>query len=116
MATQPQEGIVSRYTRWVIRRRWWVLAAAFVVTVAAGAGVRNLGLSTDRCTMRGIVQRSFEAAQRDGDLPTELSAPDMALLFMSMAWGIHVMAEAGIPKAELKKAAAQLFAMSRTPA
>jgi predicted RND superfamily exporter protein len=47
MATQPQEVMVSRYTRWVIRRRWWVLAAAFVVTVAAGAGVRNLGLSTD---------------------------------------------------------------------
>ncbi len=66
--------------------------------------------------MRGIVQRSIEAAQRDGDLSAELSPPDMALLFMSVAWGIHVMAEAGIPKADLKKAAAQFFAMSRTPA
>ena len=47
MATQPQEGIVSRYTRWIIRRRWWVLASAIVVTVASGAGIRNLGLSTD---------------------------------------------------------------------
>ncbi len=47
MSTQPQEDIVSKYTRWIIRRRWWVLASAFVVAVAAGAGVRNLGLSTD---------------------------------------------------------------------
>ena len=47
MSTPPKDGIVSRYARWVIRRRWWVLAAAFVVTVAAGAGMPNLGLSTD---------------------------------------------------------------------
>ena len=47
MSIQPQESIVSRYARWVIRRRWWVLASALIITVAAGAGVRNLGLSTD---------------------------------------------------------------------
>ncbi len=47
MSTQPEEGIVSRYARWVIRRRWWVLGVAFVVAAAAGAGMRNLGLSTD---------------------------------------------------------------------
>ncbi len=47
MATQPQESIISRYTRWIIRRRWWVLASAIVVTVASGADIRNLGLSTD---------------------------------------------------------------------
>ncbi len=61
--------------------------------------------------MRGIVKRSIEAAQRDGDLPGEVSAEGMATLFMSVAWGIHVMAEAGLPKEDLKEAASQLFVM-----
>ena len=65
--------------------------------------------------MRGIVRRSIEAAQRDGDLPEEVSAEGMATLFMSVAWGIHVMAEAGMPKENLKEAASQLFLMSRAP-
>jgi AcrR family transcriptional regulator len=66
--------------------------------------------------MRGIVTRSVEAAQRDGDLPSDASPEDLALLFMSVAWGIHVMAEAGLPREHLKKAGGQFFAMSRTPA
>ncbi len=66
--------------------------------------------------MRGIVKRSIEAAQRDGDLPEEVSAEGMATLFMSVAWGIHVMAEAGVPKDDLKTAASQLFVMSQAPA
>ncbi len=65
--------------------------------------------------MRGIVKRSIETAQRDGDLPEEVSVDGMAMLFMSVAWGIHVMAEAGVPKQELKKAASQLFVMSQAP-
>ena len=65
--------------------------------------------------MRGIVKRSIEAAQRDGDLPGEVSAEGMATLFMSVAWGIHVMAEAGVPKEDLKRAASQLFVMSQAP-
>ncbi|UCD24830.1 MAG: MMPL family transporter [Gemmatimonadota bacterium] len=48
MSTQSREpGTTARYARWVIRRRWWVLVSALIVTVAAGTGVRNLGLSTD---------------------------------------------------------------------
>ncbi len=65
--------------------------------------------------MRGIVKRSIEAAQRDGDLPGEVSAEGMATLFMSAAWGMHVMAEAGVPKEDLKRAASQLFVMSEAP-
>ncbi len=65
--------------------------------------------------MRGIVKQSIEAAQRDGDLPEEVSAEGMATLFMSVAWGIHVMAEAGVPKEDLKTAASQLFVMSQAP-
>ncbi len=65
--------------------------------------------------MRGIVKRSIEAAQRDGDLLGEVSAEGMATLFMSVAWGIHVMAEAGVPNEDLKTAASQLFVMSQAP-
>lgn len=63
--------------------------------------------------MRGLVKRSIEAAQRDGDLLEQVSAEGMAMLFMSVAWGIHVMAEAGIPKEDLKTAMSQLFVMSQ---
>ena len=63
--------------------------------------------------MRGIVKRSIEAAQRDGDLREEVSAEGMATLFMSVAWGIHVMAEGGVRKEDLKTAASQLFVMSQ---
>ncbi len=31
------------------------------------------------------------------------------------AWGMHVMAEAGVPKEDLKRAASQLFVMSQAP-
>ncbi len=65
--------------------------------------------------MRGLVKRSIEAAQRDGDLPEQVSAEGMATLFMSVAWGIHVMAEAGVPKEDLKTAMSQLFVMSQAP-
>lgn len=65
--------------------------------------------------MRGIIKRSIEAAQRDGDLPEQVLAEGMATLFMSVAWGIHVMAEAGLPKEDLKEAVSQLFVMSQAP-
>ncbi len=65
--------------------------------------------------MRSIVMRSIEAAQHDGDLPGHVSADGMATLFMSVAWGIHVMAEAGVPNEDLKTAASQLFVMSQAP-
>ena len=66
--------------------------------------------------MRGVVQRSVEAAQQTGDLPSDASPEELAVLFMSLAWGMHVMAEAGMPREALKQAGAQFFAMSREPA
>ena len=46
--TAPHESTtVERFTRWVIRRRWRVLAAALALAISAGSGARNLGLSTD---------------------------------------------------------------------
>ncbi len=48
MSKQSREqGTTARYARWVVRRRWWVLVSALIVTIAAGTGMRNLGLSTD---------------------------------------------------------------------
>ena len=47
-ATPPHESAtVERFTRWVIRRRWPVLAAALALAISAASGARHLGLSTD---------------------------------------------------------------------
>jgi len=43
----PSENGTQRYTRWVIRNRWWVLAATLVATFAAASGMSKLGLATD---------------------------------------------------------------------
>ncbi len=40
------EWVVS-YAHWVIRRRWWVLAATLLVAIVAASGMRFLGFSTD---------------------------------------------------------------------
>ena len=45
--TPESHTLVQRYTRWVIRYRWAVLAVALVATVAASAGLPKLGLATD---------------------------------------------------------------------
>lgn len=47
MGNSPERGRVARYTRWVIRHRWWVLGAALLAALAAGTGARHLGLATD---------------------------------------------------------------------
>ncbi len=41
------ENRTQRYTRWVIRHRWWVLGLALIATFVAGSGMSNLGLATD---------------------------------------------------------------------
>lgn len=46
--TEPNEDSrVVRYARWVIRRRWLVLAAVLAVTAVAAAGAKNLGLASN---------------------------------------------------------------------
>ncbi len=37
----------ERYTRWVIRNRWWVVLGALFVTLASGTGMTKLGLAND---------------------------------------------------------------------
>ena len=43
----PDENRTQRYTRWVIRHRWWILGLALAATIAAASGMSRLGLATD---------------------------------------------------------------------
>ena len=45
--TSPSPGRTERYTRWVIRNRWWVVLSALLVTMASGTGMSKLGLAND---------------------------------------------------------------------
>ena len=47
MTPNTSPGRVERYTRWVIRNRWWVVLSALVVSMASGAGMSKLGLAND---------------------------------------------------------------------
>jgi hypothetical protein len=43
----PAPGRTERYSRWVIRNRWWVVLSALLVTMASEAGLLKLGLGND---------------------------------------------------------------------
>ena len=43
--TNPVRGRTERYTRWVIRNRWWVVLSALLVAMASGSGMSKLGLA-----------------------------------------------------------------------
>ncbi|GMR13004.1 MAG: MMPL family transporter [Gemmatimonadota bacterium] len=45
--TGPARGRTERYTRWVIKNRWWVVLSALLVTMASGTGLSKLGLAND---------------------------------------------------------------------
>ena len=45
--TNPSPDRTERYTRWVIRNRWWVVLSALLVTMVSGAGMSKLGLAND---------------------------------------------------------------------
>ena len=47
MMTDAAPGRADRYTRWVIRNRWWVVLSALLVTMASGTGMSKLGLVDD---------------------------------------------------------------------
>jgi len=47
MAAPSPNPLIARYTRWIIKWRHWVLAVAALAGLAAGTGIRHLGLSTD---------------------------------------------------------------------
>ena len=62
---------IGAYTRWIIRHRWWVLAAAMAVAVVAGVGARNLGLSTDYRTFFSEDNPDLLAYERVEDVYTK---------------------------------------------
>jgi len=62
--------------------------------------------------MRRLLARSIAAAQTAGDLPADVPPEGLATVFMSAAWGLHVLAEAGVPKETLERAGAQLFELT----
>jgi TetR/AcrR family transcriptional repressor of nem operon len=64
--------------------------------------------------MKGLLGRSIRAAQDQGALPPELDPDHAAVLLMSVAWGLHVLLEAGVPRAEVMGSARQLFDLART--
>ncbi len=45
--TNSSRGPAERYTRWIVRNRWWVVLSALVVSMASGTGVAKLGLAND---------------------------------------------------------------------
>ena len=45
--TDTARGRIERYTRWVIRNRWWVVLGALLVAMATGTGMSKLGLAND---------------------------------------------------------------------
>ena len=45
--TDPAPGRTDRYTRWVIRNRWWVVLGALLVSMVTGTGMSKLGLAND---------------------------------------------------------------------
>jgi TetR/AcrR family transcriptional repressor of nem operon len=65
--------------------------------------------------MKALITRSIEAEQERGNLPPDVDPDGAALLLMSVAWGSHVMMEAGVPKEQVVRAAKQLFDLARTP-
>lgn len=65
--------------------------------------------------MKVLITRSIEAERERGNLPSDVDPGSAALLLMSVAWGAHVMMEAGVPKEEVVRAARQLFDLARTP-
>ena len=45
--TNPSAGRTERYTRWVIRNRWWVVLSTLLVAMASGTGLSKLSLAND---------------------------------------------------------------------
>lgn len=62
--------------------------------------------------MKGILTGHIEAAQEQGVLPSHLDASRAALMMMAVAWGSHVLIEAGAPEDEVLDMAGLLFEMS----
>lgn len=77
------------------------------VTEAIRRGIAKMG---------GILAQHMMTAQEQGVLPKHIDPRSGALLLMAVAWGSHVLIEAGVPKEDALGAAKTLFEFSPTPA
>ena len=66
--------------------------------------------------MKEILTEHMRVAQRDGILPDHIDPSQAALLMMAVAWGSHVLIEAGVPDDQALSAAGLLFQMTSEPA
>ncbi len=66
--------------------------------------------------MKEILTRHMQVAQEQGVLPTHVAPERAALLMMAVAWGSHVLIEAGVAEDEALSAAQVLFEMTGEPA
>ena len=66
--------------------------------------------------MKSILGEHIRAAQEQGVLPPHLDAERAALMMMAVAWGSHVLIEAGAPENEVLDMAGLLFELSPGPA
>jgi AcrR family transcriptional regulator len=66
--------------------------------------------------MKVILTDHMKAAQDQGVLPDHIDPQKAALLMMAVAWGSHVLIEAGVDKDDALLAARALFDMNPTPA
>jgi len=66
--------------------------------------------------MKEILTEHVRAAQGDGALPPRLDPAKVALMVMAVAWGSHVLIEAGASKDEVLDMTGLLFEMGREPA
>ena len=65
--------------------------------------------------MRQILAEHVEAAMERGVLPAGLNPKQIALLLMSVAWGSHVLLEAGVAKEEVLASAGMMFNLAAAP-
>jgi TetR/AcrR family transcriptional repressor of nem operon len=66
--------------------------------------------------MKEILTDHIRAAQTQGVLPPHLDPEKAALMMMAVAWGSHVLIEAGASKDEVLDMAGLLFQMNEEPA
>ena len=62
--------------------------------------------------MKALLARHISAAQAEGVIPTHIAPSRAAVLMMAVAWGSHVLLEAGVEKDETLSAGQLLFDMA----
>lgn len=66
--------------------------------------------------MRAILTDHMQVAQSEGILPGHIDPARAALLIMAVAWGSHVLIEAGVDKDDALEAAKVVFDLAPSPA